>query len=84
MQYSIRVKGALDVRWADWFGGLTLKVLDNDETLLTGPITDQAALYGILAKIRDLGLVLLAVQRDDDANPSAGSEDVSNSLEREV
>lgn len=64
--YSIRVKGALDARWADWFEGLTMQIVNIEETVLTGPVTDQAALYGILAILRDLGLILLSVQSYED------------------
>ena len=60
--YVIRIKGSLDYKWSDWFGGLTITNLENDETVLTGPVTDQAALHGLLAKLRDLGLPLLSVQ----------------------
>jgi hypothetical protein len=59
--YEIRVRWRLDARWSAWFEGLTLTPLENGETLLAGPIRDQAALHGILAKIRDLGLPLLSV-----------------------
>jgi hypothetical protein len=61
MAYQIRLKGHLDSEWADWFGGLTITLEDNGETLLTGPVRDQAALYGLLKKVRDLGLPLLSV-----------------------
>ena len=61
--YHIRVKGNLDTRWSDWFGGMCISHTDNDETLLAGQVTDQAALHGMLAKIRDLGLPLLSVTR---------------------
>ena len=59
--YEIRIKGHLDGRWADWFGGLTIKLEDNGDTLLTGPVVDQAALHGLLKKVRDLGMPLLSV-----------------------
>jgi hypothetical protein len=59
--YEIHVRGRLDARWSAWFEGLTLTPLENGETLLAGPIRDQAALHGILAKIRDLGLPLISV-----------------------
>jgi hypothetical protein len=59
--YEIRIKGHLDNRWADWFEGLTITTLDNGETLLTGPVVDQAALHGLLRKVRDLGMPLLSV-----------------------
>ena len=59
--YEIRVMGHLDDRWAAWFEGLTITRVDNDETLLTGPVVDQAALHGLLKKVRDLGLPLVSV-----------------------
>jgi hypothetical protein len=59
--YEIRVRGELDSHWSAWFEGLTLTPLGNGETLIAGPIQDQAALYGILVKIRDLGLPLVSV-----------------------
>jgi hypothetical protein len=61
--YEIRIKGHLDGRWADWFGGLTITLEDNGDTLLTGPVVDQAALHGLLRKVRDLGTPLLSVIR---------------------
>ena len=61
--YEIRIKGHLDNRWADWFEGLTLTLEDNGDTLLTGPVVDQAALHGLLKKVRDLGMPLLSVIR---------------------
>jgi hypothetical protein len=61
MQYHIRVKGHLDDHWSDWFGGLTITNQANGEAVLAGPLTDQAALHGVLIRIRDLGLPLLAV-----------------------
>jgi hypothetical protein len=61
--YEIRVKGNLDPVWADWFDGFTVTRQANDETMLTGPVPDQPALHGLLAKIRDLGLPLLSLQR---------------------
>jgi hypothetical protein len=59
--YEIRIKGHLDDRWAAWFGDLTLTREDNGETLLTGPVVDQAALHGLLRKVRDVGMPLLSV-----------------------
>jgi hypothetical protein len=67
--YCIRVKGSLDQKWSDWFGGMTLTPQECDETVLTGQVMDQAALHGMLAKIRDLGLPLLYVERIE--NPSS-------------
>ncbi|HEU0000425.1 MAG TPA: hypothetical protein VFQ36_05980 [Ktedonobacteraceae bacterium] len=61
MVYQIRIKGHLDREWTDWFGGLTITLEDNSDTLLTGPVVDQAALYGVLKKVRDLGVPLLSV-----------------------
>ena len=61
--YEIRLKGHLDDRWATQFEGMTVTLEDNGETLLTGPVVDQAALYGLLRKVRDLGMPLLAVNR---------------------
>jgi hypothetical protein len=71
MLYQIRIKGHLSPQWTDWFEGLTITLDDNGDTLLTGPVIDQAALYGLLKKVRDLGLPLISV------NPvKAGCSDV--------
>jgi hypothetical protein len=59
--YQIRIKGHLGREWTDWFEGLTITALDNGETLLTGPVVDQAALYGVLKKVRDVAMPLLSV-----------------------
>ena len=61
MIYQIRIKGHLGREWTDWFGGLTITSEGHGETLLTGTVTDQAALYGVLKKVRDLGLPLISV-----------------------
>jgi hypothetical protein len=63
-RYEIRVEGHLAADWSDWFEGLTVCQEANGETVLAG-LLDQAALHGVLAKVRDLGLVLVAVQRID-------------------
>lgn len=60
-RYEIRVKGHLDLRWSHWFEGFAIALKDNGETLLTGPVADQAALHGVLIKVRDLGLPLVSV-----------------------
>ncbi len=60
-QYVIRVEGRLGAEWAEWFEGLTVTPLENGETLITGWVADQAALHGLLKKVRDLGLPLLSV-----------------------
>jgi hypothetical protein len=59
-RYAIRVKGHLAPRWSEQFEGLTVTIA-GDETILSGPVTDQAALHGLLARVRDLNLVLIAV-----------------------
>ena len=59
--YQIRLKGHLGRHWTDWFDGLTITLDDNGETLLTGPVADQAALHGLLKKVRDVGMPLLSV-----------------------
>jgi hypothetical protein len=61
--YQIRIKGHLGAQWTDWFGGLTITLEDNGDTLLTGLVVDQAALHGLLKKVRDLGMPLLSVNR---------------------
>jgi len=59
--YEIRIKGYLDSQWADWFDGLTITLEENGNTLLSGPVADQAALHGLLKKVRDLGMPLVSV-----------------------
>ena len=63
MIYQIRIKGHLGREWTDWFGGLSITLEDNGDTLLTGPVVDQAALHGLLRRVRDLGMPLLSVMR---------------------
>ena len=59
--YQIRVKGHLSSDWTNWFEGLTITLEENGNTLLTGPVVDQAALYGVLKKVRDLGILLISL-----------------------
>jgi len=61
MLYQIRIRGHLDCQWTNWFEGLTITLEDNGDTLLSGPVVDQAALHGLLKKVRDLGMPLLSV-----------------------
>lgn len=63
MVYQIRLKGHLGPQWADWFEGLTITLEDGGETLMTGPVVDQAALHGLLKKVRDLGMPLISAVR---------------------
>ena len=59
--YEIRIKGHLADRWTDWFGDVTITLEDNGDTLLAGPVADQAALYAMLRKVRDSGMSLISV-----------------------
>jgi len=63
--YEIRVKGHLNKHWSDWFGGLTITNVEDGDAVLSGEIVDQSALHGVLTRVRDLGLPLLAVKRID-------------------
>ena len=63
--YKIRVKGHIGEDWSSWFEGMTIRHEESGETLLTGPLVDEAALHGVLAKIRDLGLPLVEVKREE-------------------
>jgi len=70
--YQIRIKGYLGHKWIDWFEGLTITLEEDGDTLLSGPVVDQAALHGLLKKVRDLGLLLISVNRvlADETHPS--------------
>ena len=73
IHYQLRLQGHLDPQWTEWFDGLTITLTPDGDTLLTGPVADQAALHGLLKKVRDLGMPLLAVVR---VNP--GQSHLSN------
>ena len=61
--YEIRIKGYLDDRWVKWFDGLAIRLEEDGDTLLTGPVVDQAALHGLLKRVRDLGMTLVSVNQ---------------------
>ena len=71
MVYQIRIKGHLDPRWSEWFGGLTITLEEAGNTLLTGSVVDQAALHGLLRKVRDLGMPLISVTSVEPGQPEA-------------
>ena len=80
-RYEIRLAGHLDARWAAWFDGLTVRHESDGTTLISGPIADQAALHGLLQRVRDLGLPLVSVTRDETDPPTtlgSGQADVAN------
>ena len=85
MAYQIRITGQLDSRWADWFEGLTI-TLDGGDTLITGPVVDQAALHGLLKRVRDLGMPLVSVSPVEPGPPTtlgtgqAGGSDVTSDV----
>jgi hypothetical protein len=66
--YEIRLQGQLDQRWTDWFEGFTLVIESDGTTTLTGPVTDQAALHGLLRRVSDLGVTLISVNELDKEN----------------
>lgn len=69
---EIRIKGQIDEHWSEWFEGLTITHPQENETALVGPVADQAALYGLLAKLGAVGLSLLSVNRVEDAHAKKG------------
>jgi hypothetical protein len=79
MIYQIRIKGHIGHQWSDWFEGLTISLEENGETLLTGPVVDDAALHGLLKKVRDLGTPLVSVNRVE-----PDQEDASEDKARQV
>jgi len=74
--YEIRIKGHLEKRWADWFDGMVITLADNGDTVLSGSVVDQAALHGLLRRVRDLGMPLLSVSCVDRDQPN--SSDVNH------
>ena len=80
-RYEIRLTGHLDARWAAWFEGLALRHESDGTTLISGPIVDQAALHGLLQRVRDLGLPLVSITRDETdplTTPGTGRADVAD------
>lgn len=75
MTYEIRIQGHIDQQWAEWFGAQTITPLDNDEMLLICQVADQAALHGVLRKVRDLGVLLRSVVWVDPDQPDAAVQD---------
>ncbi len=73
--YQIRVRGQLGPEWTDWFGGLAIVPQDDGDTVLTGPVVDQAALYSVLRGIRDLGMTLLSVNGVEPGAADASREE---------
>ena len=65
LNIEIRIKGQIQAQWSEWFGGLTISHSDPDETILTGTVLDEAALYGIIARLRDLGLKLASLSSEE-------------------
>lgn len=70
--YQIRIEGQLGPEWTDWFGGMSITP-ENGDTLLTGPVIDQAALFGLLKKVRDLGIPLVSFNRVNPCQPDVSA-----------
>ena len=75
--YQIKIEGHLDGRWQDWFGGLTVTKTTDGHTILSGPVRDQAALHGLLKKVRNLGMPLLSVNRVESDDKDASDINVA-------
>ena len=78
--YQIRIKGQLGAQWGAWFDGMTITQTANGETLIAGLVADQAALYGLLRKVRDLGLTLLALSSSEPQGPNGLAADSGDQL----
>ena len=79
--YEIRLKGHLEARWVKWFDGLAITLEEDGDTLLTGPVADQAALHGLLKRVRDLGMPLVSVnpvEHGPPTTPGTGQANQSN------
>jgi hypothetical protein len=83
VNYEIRIEGHLSEQWTDWFEGLTISLEETGVTRLTGPIADQAALYGLLKKVRDLGMPLVSVNRTERSHPMASGISSSKRAQKE-
>ena len=79
--YQIRVKGHLGREWTDWFEGLTITLEEDGDTLLTGPVIDQAALHGLLKKVRDLGMPLVSVSPLEHGQADTSNVKPSNTIQ---
>jgi hypothetical protein len=80
MIYQIRIKGHLGEGWTDWFGDMTITPQDNGDTVLSGPVVDQAALHGLLKKVRDLGTPLISVMQVEPGKTDAPDNEVFGRL----
>jgi hypothetical protein len=80
-RYQIRIKGQLDSQWSEWFEGMTIMPEDNGDTVLTGLVVDQAALHGLLKKVRDLGMPLVSVSPVEPGQAKSSDVKPSNTIQ---